>query len=288
MSWIDSILGVVGPRGLRWSRAYEHQYKQMPSEWRNKLRSLGIVARLDDEGAIRSDVVADEVGLPDEDALLRVVSDPAHLMEEEGLPVDYSNDEGAFGSIEHHPALACLPRGVDLTDSVRGHGLLEPIVLDGASRLVDGRARLEACLSTNTPIRWVSLCDIAPGVEATLYVVMANMGPRRLMTAKEKAVAIARMAHESKVNIVRASRAAEVNRMYVEYALAILRSEEDDLVGGLHGPQPLYKMYNALRARLRARQERAWLWWIEHHDLDVARLPQHGSPPNTPLSLIHI
>ncbi len=295
MTLAERIKEIVGDRGFRWSRSYEHQYKQMPSQWRSKLRSMGLIARLDDDEAVRSDVVVEAIGLSDEDDLLRAIADRERLLSEdhEEMPMDYTDDEAAFGSLEVHPALACLPVGMDLTDSIEADGLAQPIVLDAQIRIVDGRSRLAACLATQTPVRWVSLADIAPGMDPSVYVIMSNCGPRRSLTAKEKAVAVARIVRSVRsAQVVSLARASEVNRMYVEYALSIMRSDEADLIAALDSDStPLYKLYHELRERIRQREQAradklldAWMKIYQPHIPMDRWLPARGQSTTDTLS----
>jgi len=70
----------------------------------------------------------------------------------------------------------------DLAEDIRENGLREPIVLDGAGVLIDGRNRLAACAEAGVaPV--FRVCDGDP----VAYIISANLA-RRDLTATQRAV----------------------------------------------------------------------------------------------------
>lgn len=86
------------------------------------------------------------------------------------------------------PLMEAIPLAA-LTESIREHGLQEPIVLDLAQRVLDGRNRLLACRAAGVEPRFV----IEGTTDTLAYVVTRNLH-RRHLSESQRSVVAARIA----------------------------------------------------------------------------------------------
>lgn len=77
----------------------------------------------------------------------------------------------------------------DLVEDIRANGLIEPIMLDSAGLVIDGRHRLRACIAAGVRPRYTSL---PPGADIPSVVKSLNLD-RRHLTPKELNVAASRL-----------------------------------------------------------------------------------------------
>jgi len=92
---------------------------------------------------------------------------------------------------EIHPLAAIFPplddRALEaLAADIRSRGLIEPILVDGEGRVLDGRARLAACEATGREPRF------APCHEDALAAILIRNGQRRQLSPGQRALAAAR------------------------------------------------------------------------------------------------
>jgi ParB-like chromosome segregation protein Spo0J len=118
-----------------------------------------------------------------------------------------------IGDFDIHPVAEAFPlvEGTEfdeLCDSVKGLGLVNPIILlDG--KVIDGRNRLRAAVAVGmTDIRTE---DLPPGTDAIRYVMAQNIERRHLTPAQRAAITIVLM--ESNGELARAEEAAKESRV---------------------------------------------------------------------------
>jgi hypothetical protein len=78
-----------------------------------------------------------------------------------------------------------------LKESIRKHGLFEPIIVNGDGVILDGRHRYQACLELNRPPMMFNFADVkgADNLSAEEFIFDSNMKRRHLSESQRAAVA---------------------------------------------------------------------------------------------------
>lgn len=95
-----------------------------------------------------------------------------------------------LSTLTAHPAADIFPmlgagQMAELAEDIKARGLIEPIVLDGEGRIIDGRNRLEACRIAGVEPRFSHYI----GSDVLGYIVSKNLKRRHLTQSQRAAVA---------------------------------------------------------------------------------------------------
>ncbi len=161
--------------------------------------------------------------------------------------------------MDHHPVAALFPmladdELADLAADIAERGLLQPIVLDGEGRILDGRNRYAACEMASVEPRFETYDGTDE--DAAGYALAVNLS-RRHLTKGQRAGVIAKAVALSDM-ILPADRRAELAKEarvadgYIGRALYVGRHDPDSLDLVVAGALPLNSAYEKAQAGRRA------------------------------------
>jgi ParB-like chromosome segregation protein Spo0J len=162
---------------------------------------------------------------------------------------------------EVHPVAAIFPMlygedYLELKASIEADGLLAPIVVDDDGVLIDGRNRAKACQDLAIEPRLVLLSEVAPGVDASTYILASNIS-RRHLSKGQRAMAVARVLLVSSKSQQESANAVGVSRQRVTQASVVLEYAPELADAVLSGSLPLDKAYETARANKEAKASEA-------------------------------
>lgn len=154
---------------------------------------------------------------------------------------------------EVHPAAELFPLMGDdelaaLAADIKSNGLRQPLILDSAGRLIDGRNRLRACEAAGVEPQFVSV----NGDDPVALVVSLNVR-RRNLSASQRAVAAAEASRFStrfgNAERKRLAGAFATNETYLANARALVERDPDAAAAVKAGAKTLDDAYRQLRQR---------------------------------------
>lgn len=134
-----------------------------------------------------------------------------------------------------HPLAALFPKlegqeFIELVNSIRTNGLLEPIMLDKEHRIIDGINRLEACMAAKVEPIFATY----EGHNIASFILARNIA-RRHLSASQRALLAARLQKiassetpEQEWSVSEIARTANVSRRTAKEALEIVEQEDTD------------------------------------------------------------
>ncbi|MFN3629968.1 MAG: ParB/RepB/Spo0J family partition protein [Casimicrobiaceae bacterium] len=134
-----------------------------------------------------------------------------------------------------HPLASMFPRiegqeFIELVNSIKKNGLLEPIMLDKEGRVLDGINRLEACIAAKVE----PIFAIYEGDDVASFILARNVA-RRHLSASQRALFAARLQKIAAAenagqewSISAIARSANVSRRTAKQALEIIEKGDED------------------------------------------------------------
>jgi len=155
-----------------------------------------------------------------------------------------------------HPVAAMFPMMsdeelTDLAEDIRSTGLLQPIVLDAAGMLIDGRNRMEACRRAGVQPTFALLGEEQ---DAVAFILSSNVA-RRHLSKGQQAMAVAKCRFETNRSLQQVADSAGLTKARVAYASMVLEFAPDLADAVLLGATPLDAAYEKARNRKMAAEE---------------------------------
>ena len=152
-------------------------------------------------------------------------------------------------NLEVHPVADLFPMLADdelqlLADDIAERGLVQPIVLDSAGRVLDGRNRLAACAKAGVEPTFTTY----EGDDPDGYSLAVNIA-RRHMTASQRAITIARAVRVAGISQREGSERFKLNQGRIGQATTILDHAPDLADAVASGAKPLDEAYRIARDR---------------------------------------
>jgi ParB-like chromosome segregation protein Spo0J len=183
--------------------------------------------------------------------------------------------KGSPQQLEHHPIADLFPmlpddELKDLAEDIAARGLLQPIVLDGENRILDGRNRHAACALAGVEPAFT----VYDGEDPDGYALSVNIA-RRHLTKGQQAMVIAKAGHLFKLNSNQSelARQTQVPQGRFSQAQTILRYAPDLADAVVTGAEKLDRAYKVAQERKRgAESTETHLSWLREHAPDLADL----------------
>jgi ParB-like chromosome segregation protein Spo0J len=147
-----------------------------------------------------------------------------------------------------HPVADLFPMLADdelaeLAADIKQRGLLQPIVLDSAGCVLDGRNRLAACRMAGVEPQFITY----EGDDPDGYALAVNIA-RRHLSKGQKALVMARAEYKNYTE-------AKISKQYVSWARTVDLHAPDLAARVLEGTMPLSDAYEEARERKREAEE---------------------------------
>jgi ParB-like chromosome segregation protein Spo0J len=145
--------------------------------------------------------------------------------------------------MDHHPIADLFPMLADdelkeMAEDIRERGLLQPIVLDGAGRVLDGRNRLAACEMAGVEPEFTTY----DGDDSDGYALSVNIA-RRHLTKGQQAMVAAQARSLSKQNMRSLGEQTGLSATRISQATTVLQHAPDLADAVISGAMSLNAAY---------------------------------------------